>query len=239
MQIKLSTDGCTDFMFILENTVNHGIIMQPYHSYFVGPMDICSALITLSGTINTFGVRFRPCGLSRFMKISLSELTNIRLSVNDLDTIFSDSFAERLFEEQSIQCKINLIERYLKEHLYKSSHTMDTQIAYAVNQINAHEGKISISHLMNEVNLCQRHFERKFKLHTGFTPQKYNSIVKFKNAIKILRNESFDNLLSVAVKAGYYDASHLSREMKKLSGSTPNFFLSLPPDNETTIIYTK
>ena len=74
MQIKLSTDGCTDFMFILENTVNHGIIMQPYHSYFVGPMDICSALITLSGTINTFGVRFRPCGLSRFMKISLSEL---------------------------------------------------------------------------------------------------------------------------------------------------------------------
>ena len=239
MQIKLSTDGCTDFMFILENTVNHGIIMQPYHSYFVGPMDICSALITLSGTINTFGVRFRPCGLSRFMKISLSELTNIRLSVNDLNTIFSDSFAERLFEEQGIQCKINLIERYLKEHLYKSSHTMDTQISYAVNQINAHEGKISISHLMDEVNLCQRHFERKFKLHTGFTPQKYNSIVKFKNAIKILRNESFDNLLSVAVKAGYYDASHLSREVKKLSGSTPNFFLSLPLDNETTIIYTK
>ncbi len=239
MQIKLSTDGCTDFMFILENTVNHGIIMQPYHSYFIGPMNVCSTLITSSGTINTFGVRFRPCGLYRFMKISLSELTNIRLSVNDLDTIFSDSFAERLFEEQSIQCKINLIERYLKEHLYKSNYTMDAQIAYAVNQINAHEGKISISHLMSEVNLCQRHFERKFKLHTGFTPQKYNSIVRFKNAIKILRNESFDNLLSVAVKAGYYDASHLSREMKKLSGSTPNFFLSLPPDNETTIIYTK
>ena len=62
-------------MFILENTVNHGIKMQPYHSYFIGPMDICSALITSSGTINTFGVRFRPCGLSRFMKISLSELT--------------------------------------------------------------------------------------------------------------------------------------------------------------------
>ncbi len=102
------------------------------------------------------------------MKISL-ELTNIRLSVNDLGYYFQRFFAERLFEEQSIQCKINLIERYLKEHLYKSSHTMDTtQIAYAVNQINAHEGKISISHLMNEVNLCQRHFERKFKLHTGF-----------------------------------------------------------------------
>ena len=153
MQIKLSTDGCTDFMFILETTVNHGIIMQPYHSYFIGPTDIGSALITSAGTINTFGVRFRPCGLSRFMKTSLSELTNIRLSVNDLDTIFSDSFAERLFEEQGIQGKINLIERYLKEHLYKSSHTMDAQIAYAVNQINAHEGKISISHLNSRMRL--------------------------------------------------------------------------------------
>ena len=38
MQIKLSTDGCTDFMFILESTVNHGIMMQPYHSYFIGPI---------------------------------------------------------------------------------------------------------------------------------------------------------------------------------------------------------
>lgn len=139
MQIKLSTDGCTDFMFILENTVNHGIIMQPYHSYFIGPMNVCSALITSSGTINTFGVRFRPCGLSRFMKISLSELTNIRLSVNDLNTIFSDSFAERLFEEQGIQCKINLIERYLKEHLYKSSHTMD-----ATNRICCESNKCSM-----------------------------------------------------------------------------------------------
>ena len=105
---------------------------------------------------------------------------------------------------------------------------MDAQIAYAVNQIIAHEGKISISHLMSEVNLCQRHFERKFKLHTGFTPQKYNSIVKFKNAIKILRNESSDNLLSVAVKAGYYDASFIKRS-KKLSGSTPNFFYHCHP----------
>lgn len=44
-----------------------------------------------------------------------------------------------------------------------------------------------------------------------------------------MRNESFDNLLSVAVKAGYYDASHLSREVKKLSGSTPNFFYHYHP----------
>ena len=65
--------------------------------------------------------------------------------------------------EQSIQCKINLIERYLKEHLYKSSHTMDTQIAYAVNQINAHEGKISIMPIQNasvfatKLGICATH----------------------------------------------------------------------------------
>ncbi len=42
----------------IRNTVNHGIKMQPYHSYFIGPMDICSALITSSGTINTFEFAF-------------------------------------------------------------------------------------------------------------------------------------------------------------------------------------
>lgn len=36
----------------------------------------------------------------------------------------------------------------------------------------------------------------------------------------------FDNLNEIACKCGYYDKSHLIREVKSMSGYTPNEFLS-------------
>ena len=67
---------------------------------------------------------------------------------------------------------------------------------------------------MDEVCLCQRHFERKFKYNTGFTPKEYSRIVKFKNAVELLRNTTFVNLLTTAIDAGYYDLAHFSKETK-------------------------
>lgn len=62
--------------------------------------------------------------------------------------------------------------------------------------------------------------------------------MKFWNAIEILRNcNPFDNLLSIAVEAGYYDASHLSKEVKRLSGNSPYAFLSSPAGHEVKVIH--
>lgn len=61
--------------------------------------------------------------------------------------------------------------------------------------------------------------------------------MQFKNTVELLRNSDFDNLLSVAIKAGYYDVPHLSREVKRLSGNTPVSFLSAPEPQEVTLTY--
>lgn len=85
---------------------------------------------------------------------------------------------------------------------------------FAIQQINRCKGDLSLLRLAEETCLCQRHFERKFKQHTGLTPKEYSRIMKFKHAVDLLRSTSFDNLLSVAIKAGYYDVSHLSKKSK-------------------------
>ena len=47
------------------------------------------------------------------------------------------------------------------------------------------------------------------------------------------------NLLSVAIKAGYYDVSHLSKEIKKMSGNAPSQLLTSAPLEEGTLSYVK
>lgn len=233
-------DGCTDFIFTLGEVANIDdckLVMHPYRSYFVGSMTKYSRLIANSDTINMFGIRFRPCGVSYFTSLPLPELTDARVYTGDLQTIFNDSIADVLCEKNSIGERIDFIEKYLLKHLHHNQYEVDRNILYAVNQINNQQGKQLIQELANEVNLCQRQFERKFKRFTGYTPKEYSRIVQFQNVVKLLRNSTFDNLLSIAVSAGYYDVSHLSKEIKRMSGNTPVSFLSSPQPKEITLTY--
>ena len=100
-------------------------------------------------------------------------------------------------------------------------------------------GKWAINQSCQYFCLCQRHLERRFKLFTGFTPKEYSRIVKFRQAIDLLKNTTeANNLLSVAVNAGYYDVSHFLKEVKTLSGGTAESFLSptLPQEGLLTYI---
>lgn len=240
MHFNILPDGCTDFIFTLGEVANacgETLVMHPYRSYFVGAMTKYSKLVADAGTINMLGIRFRAYGVCYFTQLPLQELTNMRVHTSDLDTIFNDSITDILCEKETIREKIDFLEKHLIKHLYHSPCEVDKSIVYAVNQINLHHGQQPIQALIDEVNLCQRHFERKFKCFTGFTPKEYSRIKQFQNAVELLRNSDFDNLLSVAVSAGYYDVSHLSREVKRMSGNTPVSFVSAPQPKDVTLTY--
>ena len=240
-KMKILPDGCTDFIFTLGEVVSkvkeETLVMQPYRSYFVGPMTKYSELVTYAEFVHQFGVRFLPCGLSGFTKLPLHEFANYRISTNEMQSVFYSSFIERLCEQNDVRRRIQVVEEYLLAYLAHNYQPVDSQVAVAVNIINQSGGKRSVRSLMDEVCLCQRHFERKFKHNTGFTPKEYSRIVKFKNAVELLRNTTSVNLLTTAIDAGYYDLAHFSKEIKTLSGNTPSSFLSLTVPEDITLTY--
>ena len=173
MRIHILPDGCTDFIFTLGEAVSkvkeETLVMQPYRSYFVGPMTKYSELVTYAEFVHQFGVRFLPCGLSGFTKLPLHEFANYRVSTNEMQAVFDSTFIERLCEQNDVRGRIQVVEEYLLAYLAHNYQPVDSQVAAAVNIINQSGGKRSVRSLMDEVCLCQRHFERKFKHNTGFT----------------------------------------------------------------------
>ena len=232
--------GCTDFVFTLGgslNTVENPFYIRPYRSYFVGNMTKFSTLVAETDCVHQFAIRFLPCGVASFIRQPLYELSNTRIHTADLQTIFTDTLTDILCEKETVEEQIAFIERFLQNYLYRNYYEVDKNIRYAVRQIDLSYGVLPIQNLVDKICLCQRHFERKFKQFTGFTPKEYSRIAQFKNAINLLRKPTFDSLLSVAIYSGYYDVPHLSREVKRLSGCTPNSFLVVPQDEDVTLTY--
>lgn len=241
IKFNIPPHGCADIIFTIGNVAdyaNQSITMRSHCSYFVGPMNTYTELVAHTESLHILGVRFRPCGLSKFIELPLYELVNQKLCTSDLPTIFGHSFAEMLCEKVNTKQRIDAIEECLTKQLIHSNRSCDKQIVSAVDRIIQSKGIIPIKQLSAEICLCQRHFERKFRICTGYSPKEYSQIVKFWNAIEILRNYNpFDNLLSIAVEAGYYDVPHLSKEVKRLSGKSPYAFLSSPVGHEVKVIH--
>lgn len=59
MCFKILPDGCTDFIFSLGDVaqpIHERSAMQPYKSYFVGPMKVYSELVTVTKTVHMMGI---------------------------------------------------------------------------------------------------------------------------------------------------------------------------------------
>lgn len=86
-----------------------------------------------------------------------------------MKAVFDDTFIEKLGEQKHVTDRIRVVEEYLLAYLARHYQPADSHVAMAVSMINHSKGKRSVRSLMDDVCLCQRHFERKFKHYTGFT----------------------------------------------------------------------
>jgi len=90
--------------------------------------------------------------------------------------------------------------------------------------MNKAKGTLPVSQIANAAHATVRTLERNFKQSSGYSVKDVSGLMRFEQVRNRLLLEPESNLAGLAQELGYADQSHLSREFKRYSGTTPAAF---------------
>ncbi|WP_299681544.1 AraC family transcriptional regulator [uncultured Dokdonia sp.] len=170
-------------------------------------------------------IKFKSRGLS-----SLKPFLNL-----DSDAIMRDSIAytDDVFDSQIEQFKTHLqtltateiadeLDQWLVTHYKKEREGFVIEMAQEIS------ATCDLKTIMEATKYSYSTLERHFKRDTGLTPKKFQSLQRYKQAVRELYTTQNADWQHYIDAYGYYDQSHFIKEIKRYTSFTPAQLLKTP-----------
>jgi AraC-like DNA-binding protein len=177
--------------------------------------------ISQKGAMHVAGVRFHTAGLAPFVTAPVNRWNN---RVVPIAEVFG---AEVLLLAQDlraagadVRAQAQLFDRFFTGRLritpgQQALHRLKTRI-------ESEGGLVRIDELCTFSSISIRQLDRLFRDYLGFSPKTFSRIVRFQNALALLKGHPGCTLADVAAKCGYYDQPHFVREFRTFAGVVPS-----------------
>lgn len=209
---RIYPDGCPGLIVNLGDTCttdNGFVTMEFGKTYVVGSMTSFKDSFINTNT-HLVGVCLKPTTFSSFYSYaSLNEITDKTI---EFDKTLSFNI------DKTIKDPEYHFNKFLTDRIRKK----DSLLQPVLECIHNSNGKLSIYELAKMNFTTVRQLERNFKTHIGISPKEYSNIVRFQNALSIIKSShNKRSLLDIAFECGYYDHSHLANEIRRNTGLSP------------------
>lgn len=168
-------------------------------------------------------VHFQPGVIHRLTGLPMHELKNTIVAADLVLPPEISHVNEQLNNCTSYSQMLAVIETFLTKAMRRVRGESDGVDA-AARFLLQKGGNISVECLAKETSLSCRQFERKFKDRTGVTPSILARLSRFTKSIRAKSAQPYLDLLSIAVKCGYHDYQHMTRDFREFTGMTPATF---------------
>jgi AraC-like DNA-binding protein len=206
----------------------------------VGPMT--RAIQVADDPCELIAVRFKPGTAAALTGCALSELTDASVELTELG--LGGALADRIAgavrgDAPRLPARIPLsaiaharvaeLVGWLRQRLADAA-PPDPRIARAVALLSSaarrgaappagSTGEARVADVADTLGMTRQHLARGFRRDVGITPKQLARIARMQRAAAALRRGG--DLARLAAELGYFDQSHLSRELHDLAGATP------------------
>jgi len=169
------------------------------------------------GGFSLVGVHFQPHGLKSLFGVDACLLTD---QMNDLDAINCQEIGKQVYDAVKPEERISILNDFLLERLRNHLPT-DRLVTYCLDQIRTKGGQITVPQLLQACNISERQLERRFNTVVGIPPKLYIRVIRFREALRLMRQKQFNKLSDIAFELNYADQSHFIRDIREFSGYAP------------------
>ncbi|MEY8760261.1 AraC family transcriptional regulator [Chryseobacterium tongliaoense] len=214
-------DGYAEIIFHFGSTcsISYNGALQPLPSPFMVGLLNNPVTFYTKNRFEIIGIRCYP-----WMVFDLLELPSNKDELHTFEHPIAQLQTElnSLIHSARINEAIDCVKQYF---LNKRSHIApDTMLSKAGVAMRKAKGTMPVSQIAAAAHVTVRTLERKFKDSTGYTVKDVSGLMHFEQVRNRLWQHPDSNLAALAAELGYADQSHLSREFKRYSGTTPAAF---------------
>ncbi len=162
------------------------------------------------------GIRFNPGKSRHFVDVPARELTDARVSAQGLRCFPIDGIAEQVAAGDVFSEIDAVLTKWLARHPPESNPT-----DAAIGIIETTRDSIRIGKVAATLGISRRHLARRFVEVVGVSPKLYAMVWRSRRTLRFLAKRPDVPLADVALAMGYADQSHMTRELRSLTGNTP------------------
>jgi AraC-like DNA-binding protein len=185
--------------------------------YLYGQVTEPGVMIHRGGPYRLTQVLLKPHALHLLVGANAASVTNNIVGLNEL---CSEDLNDQLLEAGGAQDTLALLTRFLANRFEKAK-SRDLLVEESLRLIHKEIGSVSVKCLREQLNISERHFERRFSQSVGVSPNFYIRVKRFNEAVRLMQRRHFSRFTDVAHALNYFDESHLIRDVKAFSGMTP------------------
>ncbi|MBL7728766.1 MAG: helix-turn-helix transcriptional regulator [Dinghuibacter sp.] len=219
-------DGCMEMIFhygqlYRQFTENGNSFIQP-RCFVIGqltrPLEIAP-----TGETGIFSVRFHPNGFFPFATLSIKEMENTAVPLEQLFGPAGTELENEILTAGTVAERITRVEIFLLNRL-NNQETIQRVVRETVEAIITGNGQLSVHELSEQTRVNRRQLERKCASVTGLSPKQLSKMIRLQVALKLLLNRQYTSLTALAYEGEYYDQAHFIKDFKELTGCTPKEF---------------
>jgi AraC-like DNA-binding protein len=180
--------------------------------------------MAVRGRLDIVGVRCHPWAVAHLLGIPAAT-TDLRALGHPVAAL--QPMLERCIEGDRIDEALALVERHFARAGLCAP--VDTMLARAGAAMREAHGTLAVNDVAAAAHATVRTLERRFKQSSGHTVKEVSGLIRFEGARNALCRRPHDSIADLAQALGYVDQSHLGREFRRYSGTTPAAFARARP----------
>ena len=173
--------------------------------------------LDIRGRLDIIGIRCYPWAVFDLLGIP-PEKSSVRMFAHPIANLHATL-------KQCVQAgRIDEAFAHVERHFMRTNKTVDAMLARAGAAMREANGALAVSEVAAAAHATVRTLERRFKQSSGHTVKDVSGVMRFEQVRNRLFTAPESSIAGLAQEFGYTDQSHLSREFKRYSGTTPAAF---------------